>query len=217
MSVCRKCKARAQLKDNNFQQENDPKQFIQSIMHLNIIHLPHRIDRQELMKKELVEQDITDYTIWDGIINPNIIAKGISQAHKQIIKYAKDKELEEVLVAEDDFKFTDKGAFKYFLENKPSDYDIYLSSIYFGEITDGNIVEDFSGLTFYIIHKRFFDTFLSMTEHDNLDRSLRKKGKYIVCNPFTVIQQNGFSDNKKEYCDYSNYLKNRKLYTNSYT
>ena len=181
-------------------------------MKVNIIHLPERTDRMELLEKELHEQNIFDYRIWDGIVDPIITNRGISQAHKQIVKNAKDNGLSEILIAEDDLKFTAKGAFEFFLHNRPKEFDIYLAGIYFGELNADNIVRDFSGLTFYIINQRFFDTFLSISEHDNLDRSLRNKGEFIVCNPFAVIQYNGFSDNVKQYCNYDSYLIGRKLF-----
>ena len=181
-------------------------------MTVNIIHLPNRIDREESFKKELKEQNISDYQVWEGIVDDKIPARGISNAHKQIVRFARNNSLEEILIAEDDLKFSSKGAFEFFLKNKPKDFDIYLGGIYFGEINAHNEVNDFSGLTFYIINHQFFDTFLSIPEHDNLDRCLRNKGRFIVCNPFVVIQYNGFSDNVKKHCNYDNYLMGRRLF-----
>ncbi len=181
-------------------------------MTINIIHLSTRFDREKSFKKELKEQGIFDYKIWEGIVDPNIPVRGISKAHKQIVRYGRDNLFQEILIAEDDLRFTSKGSFEFYLKNKPKDFDIYLSGIYFGELNPDNVVKDFSGLTFYIINQRFFDIFLSMPENVNLDRSLKNKGKFIVCNPFTVIQYNGFSDNVKRDCNYDGYLKGRKLF-----
>ena len=116
-------------------------------MVLNIIHLPHRTDRLKLLNQELIEQNILDYKIWDGIIDKSIPQKGISQAHKQIVKYAQEEKLSEILIAEDDLYFTAKGAFDYFLKNKPSDFDIYLGGIHEGKVKQDNTVADFSGTT----------------------------------------------------------------------
>lgn len=183
-------------------------------MQLNIIHLPQRIDRLESLERELRGEEITDYKIWNGVLDAFNPMKAISKAHKQIIEYAKYNLLPEVLIAEDDLKFTDRGAFKFYLQNKPLDYDIYLASIYLGELANDNSVEDFSGLTFYMVNQKFYDKILSISEHDNLDRLLRNTGKFIVCNPFTVIQHNGFSDNVKRYCNYEHYFSNRPLFKN---
>ena len=181
-------------------------------MRLNIIHLPQRLDRLRILQQELDSQNIKDFKIWDGIIDQDIPHVGISRAHKQIVKYAKVEGLSEILIAEDDLCFTSKGAFEFFLENKPLEFDIYLASIYYGNLKQDNSVDDFAGATFYIISQKFYDIFLSIPEYQNFDRSLRNKGRFIVCNPFTVIQHNGYSDNTKEYSNYHQYLVNRKLF-----
>lgn len=183
-------------------------------MRLNIIHLKHRADRLESLEQEIAGQGITNYKIWDGIIDPILPCRGISQAHKQIINDAKEKGLSEVLIGEDDLHFTALGAFNYFLRNKPLDYDIYLGGIVYGKISENDIVNDFSGITFYLASERFYDTILSIPEEYHLDRALKNKGKFIVCNPFIVVPHNGYSDNHKRECDYQPYLKDRKLFPN---
>ena len=181
-------------------------------MLLNIIHLAKRADRFDLLKKELQDQKIENYKIWEGIIDPIIPMRGISQAHKQIVRYAQSEKLTEILIGEDDLHFTEKGGFQFFINNKPLDYDIYLGGIFDGEIKKDNTVDDFSGLTLYLINERFYNIFLSMPENHNLDRALRNKGKFLVCNPFVVFQHNGFSDNVKQLCNYNAYLKDRTLF-----
>jgi hypothetical protein len=171
------------------------------------------MDRLLLCTQELAAQNITDYRIWPGIIDKTVVFRGISQAHKQIVRFAKDNNLPEVLIGEDDLLFTSPRSFEYFLENKPIDYDIYLSSVYPpGRPQEDNTVKDLAGLTLYMVHCRFYDTFLSIPEHDHIDRGLRLyQGKYIVCNPFIAIQRDGFSDNKRRNCSYSAYMKNKPL------
>ena len=166
----------------------------------------------QLLQTQLQKQSISDYKIWNGIIDTEEPFAGIAKAHKQIIQYAKEKNIPEVLIAEDDLFFTANTSFEFFLNKKPVDYDIYLSSVYQGLLKEDNTIEDFSGLTFYIVNQRFYDTFLSTSENMNLDRALRNKGKYIVCNPFAVIQCNGYSDNTKKFCNYETCLAGRNLY-----
>ena len=74
-------------------------------MNINIIHLPERIDRMKSLRKELHKQNISEYEIWDGIIDSEITVRGISKAHKRIVQYAKDNCLPEVLIGEDDLHF----------------------------------------------------------------------------------------------------------------
>src|SRR5690606_25338769 len=109
---------------------------------LQVINLPHRTDRLDNVENQLITQGIRA-CIWPGILteNPKI---GIASAHKQIVSYAKDQNLPCVVIAEDDINFTSKGAFDYFLANEPSDYDLYLGGIYYGNINKDKSVKDFS-------------------------------------------------------------------------
>ncbi len=181
-------------------------------MRLNVINA--RGDRRDNLLKELKSQNITDYELWDGVFIPSIKAS-INAAHKQIVEYAKLAEWEEVCIAEDDLKATHPNSWNYFLQNKPADYDLYLSMIYLGQPDENNIVKDFTGLTLYCIHSRFYDKFLSVdpNEHiDHLDRALRGLGKFVVCNPFTFIQYNGRSSNTGKHEEYDSLLIGRNLY-----
>jgi len=115
------------------------------------------------------------------------------------------------LIAEDDLKFTSKESFTYFLMNEPKDYDIYLGGILYGNIKNNHAVSDFAGLTLYIIKQKFYNTFLSIPEGYDLDRSLANKGNFAVCHPLVVTQCDGFSDNTKKMQHYSKYLKRYKI------
>jgi len=181
-------------------------------MTLHIIHLPERIDRLELLQKELEQESITDYKIWNGIVDPSKTARGISRSHKQIVRFALENGLTEVLIGEDDLHFTAPGAFAYFMSQKPTDYDIYLGGPSHGKLDAANKVNDFAGLLLYVIHHRFYETFLSIPENQHIDRGLRYKGEFIVCNPWPVIEHSGYSDNLKEYCDSSIFYGHRKLF-----
>lgn len=184
-------------------------------MKLNIIHLPHRTDRMELLMKELEGQGITNYQIWDGIIDREHAPRGISQAHKQIVRAAKAEGLPQVLIGEDDMHFTDKGAFEYFLNNQPQKFDIFLGGIYYGIIGLEHLVTDFSGLTLYIVRERYYDTFLELDEKKNIDRAMAKTGRFVVCHPFVVTQHNTFSDNIKKEVNYDSWLVGRHLFKSS--
>jgi hypothetical protein len=178
----------------------------------HVIHLSKRTDRLALLISEFQNQKITEYQIWEGIVDPTLPARGISQAHKQIVAYAQKLKMPEILICEDDIHFTAKGAFQFFISNKPRDYDIYLGGISEGDLKKDGTVKDFSGLTIYLINQKFYDLFLSMPENLNLDRALCNKGKFIVSNPLIAVQYNGFSDHLKQFCDYTDHLIGKKLY-----
>lgn len=178
---------------------------------INIIHGFSHEERAASLKKE-IELHNLEVIYWPAIYDVMIPFKGVARAHKQIIADAKQKELPFVVIGEDDLHFTASGAYEYFISKMPETYDLYLASVYYGHIgTDGSVF-DFAGLTLYCCHHRFYDSFLSTPENDNLDRKLAGRGKYYVCEPFTCIQHSGFSILKKTFKDYTPQLAGRHLY-----
>ena len=109
-------------------------------------------------------------------------------------------------------KFTAPGAFRYYLQNKPQDFDLYLGGITFGQIMPDNSVSDFSGFHLYTINQKFYETFLSQDGVTDIDRSLNGKAMFIVCNPMIAIQRNGYGDNRRQQMNYSIYFKDHSLY-----
>lgn len=186
---------------------------------LNILHLSKRTDRLENLLKELAEQEITDYTIIEGFIDLAAVFRGINNSHKSIVRLAQQQGLKSVTIAEDDICFFGKGAWQYYLDNMPEDYDLYLGMIYQGKIGEDNrILPDplsFSGFTLYTVHERFYEKFLSVKEMDHIDRVIGEMAsnyKFYVCPQFVCEQMDGYSDQKKRDCEYKHYLKGRKLF-----
>lgn len=172
-----------------------------------------RDERRPLIEKEMKEQRITNYRLWEGVHDKNSVVRSISLGHRMIVEYAKARGFKEVTIAEDDCRFLGKGAWEYYLNNKPKDFDLYLSCVYLGDIKPDNTVDSFCGLILYTISERFFDTFLSVDGDIHLDRALSGKGKFCVCNPFAAIQHdNIFSSNSGKVEDYSWQLRNYQLY-----
>ena len=177
---------------------------------INIIHNQYRPDRWATLMHELKRQGIDDYKIWPSIFD-NPICKGVSRAHKQIVQSAKDENLPEIIIAEDDIKFPAEDGFKYFLSKKPKDFDLYLGGIYRGEIKDGKTT-DFSSLHLYIISQKFYDTFLGIDENKHLDTELAGKGDYHVCYPFAAVQYSGFSDVERSKTNFEGLLTGKLIY-----
>jgi len=177
-------------------------------MKLNII-IGKRKQRLSKLMEELDRQGITDFEFWDAIYL-NSVKAGINAAHKQIVEYAKLAEWNEVCIAEDDLQFTNGKSWEYFLAHKPKDFDIYLSMIYLGQPDENNEVKEFTGMTMYVVHSRFYDTFLSVDPSEHIDRALSEiGGKYVVCSPFVAKQYNGFSSNTGKMENYDKLLENR--------
>lgn len=179
--------------------------FRTKYMLVNIISLPHRTDRLRTAIAQC-EQGGMDYKVWKGIKIEGNPAKGISQAHKQIVRWAKKRDLPEVFIVEDDFMLTNPRSFEYFLENKPEEYDIYLGGVSGGEMKDGFIITQFSGLFFYMVKSCFYDAFLEADESMHIDMYVglpqqsitQKLGRRQIikcCNPMVAVTTDGVSDN----------------------
>ncbi len=181
-------------------------------MRLNIIHLPRRNDRYEHLLGQLAIQDIKEFQFWDGIEDSEMPQRGICFAHQRIIQDALDKQLETVLIAEDDLLFTAPGAFRYFIQNVPTSFDLYLGGISDGKIQNDGSTSSFSGLMLYMVHRRFYETMLSFSGDQHLDTALRERGKFYVCDPMVAMQQNGFSDNQKRHMDHNIFFQGRNLF-----
>lgn len=167
---------------------------------LNII-IGNRAERIPRLMNELQTQHIENYKLWDGIFLPSI-KESINAAFKQIVRYAKLAEFGEVIIAEDDVKFSRPGAWQYYLSQKPVDYDLYLGGIFIGELDEKNEVKDFTGMTLITINSRFYDTFLNTPNDEHIDRALNGLGRFIVCSPFVVTQYDGVSSNSGQFEKY---------------
>lgn len=180
-------------------------------MVINCIHDVRRKDRYDLLQKE-IELHNLNIVYWPSVHDTTMPFRGINLAHKQVIIFAKHQGLPMVCISEDDFKLTAPGAWEYFLDNIPNDFDVYLSGIYKGHIKEDGTVDNFCALHLYIVHERFYDKFLAVDEKNNIDTLLGSVGKCVVCQPFVAVQHNGWSDHKNGYYEYEQYLEGRKLF-----
>lgn len=187
----------------------------ESVNTLNIIHLMEREDRYELLIPQLQSQNIADYKIWEGQVNRTDRKEGICRSHKAIVQDAKDRGLERVHIAEDDITFNCDGCWDYYLSKIPDSYDLFFSMVYLGEIRNGRLISVCSGFTMYTVHSRFYDFFLSIPDSVHIDRHLSlysNQFEFIVIDKFVCFQNGTRSSNNFMQCDYSSYLKGRKIY-----
>lgn len=183
---------------------------------VHCIHDPLRSDRMALLQKEIEVQGL-NVRFWPAIKDPVMGFRGISRAHKQIIQWAMVNNEPEVLVMEDDCYFFAPGAFAYYLEQKPADYDLYLGQVMSGRREDGT-APDFRGMTLYFCHSRFYGHFMTLRETNHIDSELSMVGpivaaRYVVCNPMVCSQTGGYSDNKGRHVEsYDKYLSGERLF-----
>jgi len=181
-------------------------EFTLNIIHLpNDVNYPHRKLREDNFLKEINEQKIKDYKVWEGIFIPDNPIKSISQSHKQIVNHAKKNGLKRVIIAEDDFTFTYKNGWNIFLEKIPIKYDLFLSHTYNANYDfNGKIKGIFASLTLYSVHENFYDEFLNKNENEHLDLTMNKAWRHdiFVCLPMVCKQLNGWSENSKKYMNW---------------
>jgi GR25 family glycosyltransferase involved in LPS biosynthesis len=181
-----------------------------------LINLPSRTDRLKLATIQIdsfFDNKAVKYI--DGVKDSKPVI-GIAKAHLNAISYAKDNDLDNVIIMEDDVLFRANGkryAEKCF-NNLPNDYDLLLGGIYQSNgLTKYNDywskTQTFSGLHFYIVNKQAYDKILNGYKFNcHIDRYMAGVGKLncYVTNKLFAIQQNGYSDNSKMFCDYNHLL-----------
>ena len=199
-----------------------------------VIHNPERQERCESFLRECIEQGIEDFVLFPAIFE-DLAQTGISKAHKAIIRWAKENGIKEVVVFEDDIKFTAKGAYKYFIENKPEQYEIYFGGISGGIVDEINrTVHSFSGMFCYAVSELFYDVFLEADEGTHIDRwlsgfnnkiskltnktivqMLGRMPVYKMCCPMIAETYNGYSDQFKREMVYDQFFAPFRKYKNS--
>jgi hypothetical protein len=188
----------------------------------NIVHfinLKHRTDRLEKAEQEFKEQGI-ESNRWEGIIYGETFTerrKGVNAAHRQIVQYAKDNKLPYIIIAEDDIRFFQGESWKFYLDNMPKSFDIYLGMIYTGKIENNRLASAASGFILYTVHERFYDTFLSCPVDKHIDRELTNnfnKYEFMVCPEFVCEQRLSKSDNSGQTVDLRKLLEGRKIFGN---
>lgn len=190
------------------------------------INLDHRTDRWQQCQEEFSKHHIFNvqrlsatYGNPDNLkhnmqqlpILPNI---GVTLSHLRILKYAKENNLEDVLVFEDDVVFADdfNKKFDAYFNDIPKNWDmIYFSDTNVGglESVTENIWRTFGSLTShsYIIKNSVYDKFIDIFEKlENVaDFSYAENHQYIkayIYLPHITYQRAGISDIQGTYVDY---------------
>lgn len=192
------------------------------------IHLKTRRDREKNMFKEL-DSFTSNYEIFDAIkMSPGY--KGTSESFKSIIKKAKGEKLKQVLIFEDDVRFTSKKSrskFQIAINSLPDKWDILLGGVYTSKNKPEeskyndhiSILGDFSSLHCILINESCYDKILehNPNKDKHLDRYLGRLAKSEEINayltyPMIAIQYNTYSNNVKRHVNYDKLLNKFKLF-----
>jgi len=152
----------------------------------------HTPDDYGRLLGEFIEQGITNFKFWSAIVLSHSVVDSIAASHKMIVQDAKDRGIKECIVLEQDAAFTSPNAWKYFLDNKPDKFDLYLWGSHIVPVSNNCVC----GFQCYIISEQFYDRFLSTPKNNHIDTYMDTlKGDYHYCYPFPCLQRPGFSAN----------------------
>jgi hypothetical protein len=190
-------------------------------MDMNIIHDDRFFERFDLLKSELETQGITDYKIFPAIIDRKTVVESINASFKAIVLDAKERGLKEVMIAEDDLYFRNENGFKYFMDNKPDNFDVYIGGTY---LIDNRIeykapivkVDGWVGNQLIIINEKYYDTYLSVPNESHIDTVQQGLGDFYLCFPMPALQRPSKSaNNNNELVNYNAILPKEFIYDES--
>lgn len=184
--------------------------------------------RKELFGRVITKQDganeyglkkqfITSANRWDG---PSWGMAGLNLTHQNLIKEAKEKKIESIIIFEDDVSFIDNFESEFFdLSCKvPEDWDmLYLGG--YNEIGLGDKICDRLyrckwTLTAHAvgIHSRMYNRILDTIDVfgnfiDVVLADMHSSCKAYVFSPFLATQNSGYSDIQYKHKDYQGFIK----------
>uniref|UniRef100_A0A6C0I0A0 Methyltransferase FkbM domain-containing protein n=1 Tax=viral metagenome TaxID=1070528 RepID=A0A6C0I0A0_9ZZZZ len=201
---------------------------IKKISHIFYINLNKRTDRKEEIENELfkyITPCICDnYERFPAIETAGFGILGCGQSHLAVLKLAKERNYNNVLILEDDFTFIiSKEDFKNELNAFFSlniDYDVCMLSYNiqkYEEYVFPNLYKIIEAQTAsgYIVNSHYYDTLIELYEsamieldrtkmhwvyaNDQIWKSLQKKDNWYCFKNRIGIQRDGFSDNSNLY------------------
>lgn len=163
----------------------------------------------ERLIAEFERQGIADYKFWEAKRNKDSVVQSINASHKMIVRWAKEQGLNEVCIFEQDVWFPADDGWKYFLENKPKEFDLYLACTLVLPVEEKRVC----GFHCYIVHSKFYDRYLEAKDDYHVDNAMDDlKGDYHFCYPFAALQRPGFSRNNMQIVNYNSIFQDKDVY-----
>lgn len=183
-------------------------------MMVNVIYDNRWSEDYERLHKEFLIQNITEYHFWDAIRHNDSVVRSISDSHKMIVQWAKDHNMPEVCIAEQDVFFPSERGWGWFLINKPESFDIYAAANYISFPRNGQVgaikIDELCGFQLYIISEKYYDKFLETRGDRHIDSE--QKGDLYFCYPMAALQRSGYSVNNRQVVNYNYDLKPGDIY-----
>ena len=194
---------------------------IADIKNVFFINLSERIDRKQHVEKQLISVNLNNYNRFNAIKLPNG-ALGCSMSHLKCLQMAKERNLDHILIVEDDITFLNPSIFidqmNKFLQNN-KDWDVLLiagNNVPPYKIVDETCVQVSwcQTTTGYLIRNQYYDILIQnikeginylirepknkiMYAIDKYWLSLQKKHTWLLLVPLTVTQMENYSDIEK--------------------
>ena len=200
---------------------------INDIKNIFYINLDTRPDRKTFFENQMRMIGINNAKRFNAIKH-NIGAIGCSLSHLELLKYAKQQNMDHILIMEDDIMFTKPVMFTYYLNNvlaKYKNFDVLLiAGNNMGEYTR---IDNFcvkitkcQTTTGYLVKNHYFDKLIQNYEEgiNNLKQNptlmnkyaidqywtkLQLRDRWYLLTPLTVTQKPDYSDIEKKEINYN--------------
>jgi len=191
------------------------------------INLKKRTDRKLDIETELNNFNL-EYERFEAIEIPNFGILGCGLSHLSVLKIAKERNYENILILEDDFTFlVSKEEFEDNLNNffnLKLDFDICMISYNINKSENTNYtfidkIIDAQTASGYIVNKKYYDKLINLYEYampllentrqhwiyanDQIWKSLQKNDNWFAIIPRLGKQKDGYSDNANDYVIYN--------------
>lgn len=205
--------------------------FTNLVKDILFINLTHRTDRYQNIHSQFQNLPF-DLTRINATNNPTFPALGCSQSHINALLYAKNNNLSNAMIIEDDFQWTiNKNTivpiFNHLYNfSKNNDWDVIMLCFNKGQIKQTNTkyiykIKDTQVATAYIVNQKYYDTLINnlkngnnmLKKHgkesankyanDQCWKSLQEKDNWYAFYPMTVKQLDSFSDIENKNKNYN--------------
>lgn len=190
------------------------------------INLNKRTDRKEDIVKELDSFNL-DYERFEAIETPGFGTVGCGLSHLSVLKIAKERKYENILILEDDFTFLvskeefEKNLEEFFSLNIPYDVCMLSYNLIQQEDTSYDVVNkvlEVQSASGYIVHNSYYDKLINLYEeaipilestrmhwiyaNDQIWKQFQKQDNWYYFKTRIGKQRAGFSDNANKYMEY---------------
>lgn len=135
------------------------------------INLDQRIDRRQAIEAELANHGFTNYERFPAIYHPTIGGVGCGRSHIEVLRLAKERGYQRIIILEDDFMFTESPDItKNFISKLENlDFDVCLLSYH---LLDSESCEHNSLIKIrkaqttsgYIVNQHYYDKLIHVFE-----------------------------------------------------